>query len=244
MEATEGGTGGSTASVTLLRVHRIVGDHDAASVEPRDNDGDAILNGEHYGFVLALQAWVDGFDGAVTELQHICDLEPRHEVGDATLGVLLYLYEMRGSIREHWPSAPSPSRGLLLPIMFRFFGLFKAEHVTSPRQLYNQAFIVRCKLAKLSDDAERRDYLRGFCFEAEPSEPSERRRFVSSSTYGDVARGQLASMSSEHRRLDLSFSRAAESQARLVEARENALAMGNDVTVVNQGCIGTDSPLP
>jgi hypothetical protein len=108
-------------------------------------------------FITSLRQWYEAAGGNINDLCDLFDLTPRFELGDATNDVLLYFFEIGKTVKKDlWKSAPSPSKGLFLPLVFRFFGFYnRASTMTSARQLYLRGTNLVKELAPL-DVAEAR----------------------------------------------------------------------------------------
>ena len=174
MDATESNSGGNRPSEALSKVRRVIAELGAAvDGAPTMMMHDDEIKGQLTGFVSDFKAWYEGGGDVPMDLDHVNSLEPRHQIGDATIDVLLYFHGIYGDIKKLWPcplgeKAPSAGKGLLLPALFHFFGFFNLGNVTSAGQLYNQALYVNKELAKelaiLRDDDARTLYLHGPCF--------------------------------------------------------------------------------
>jgi hypothetical protein len=140
MEAPEGDPGRSTPSGKLLDVWRCIGElgvTGAASspAQTTENGPGAAVNA-NAGFVKRLREWYEAADSTVVDLGDVINLQPQAELGGATFDVLLHFFDLRDIVKELWPRAPGASGGLLLPLLFRFFGFYDPNFVTSARQLY------------------------------------------------------------------------------------------------------------
>ena len=173
MEAPKGAPVGSTPSEKLLDVWRFVGElgvaRAASSPEKTTENGPCSLSlNANYGFVTRLREWYEASDGTIDNIDDVINLEPDAELGGATFDVLLYFFDLRDIVKELWPRAPAASTGLLLPLLFRFFGFYDSDFVTSPRQLYMSAYKLQKSLALMDDEEQRRAILHSACFEKPP----------------------------------------------------------------------------
>jgi hypothetical protein len=173
MEATGGDSEAVAPSKALLEVRQCFAELDAASAEeaPAQPTQDAaqiiaaVAVGGLSGFVSALQRWHDSPNyPPLEEYSQVADREPRFELGETTLDLLLKFYEMRGTISRLWRGRPPPVSGTLLPLLFQFFGFYRVDFVTSRKQLYLRVLHLKKELKKLSP-GDRVTLLHSICFE-------------------------------------------------------------------------------
>jgi hypothetical protein len=228
MEATGGESDAVAPSKALLKVRQCFPELDAVSAEeaPAQPTQDAaqiiaaVAVGGISGLVSALQCWHDNPNNPLLEeYSQVAHLEPRFELGEATLDVLLEFYEMRGSISSLWQGRSPPAKTTLLPLLFQFFGFYWADFVASETQLYYQAVNLKKQLKKLSPD-DREIHLHSVCFE---KAPVKRRTAVSTASSSDGDLQQMADrddMIKQRRRLELATARIADRRRSLDAAYE------------------------
>jgi hypothetical protein len=128
MEAPEGDPVRFTPSGKLLDVCRYIGEFDvaraASSPAQTTENGPGAANA---GFVTRFREWFEAADGTVVDLGDVINLQPQAELGGPTFDVLLHFFDLRGIVKELWPRAPGASGGLLLPLLFRFFGFYDSQ---------------------------------------------------------------------------------------------------------------------
>ena len=173
MEATGGDSDAVAPSKALLKVRQCIPELDAASAEeaPAQPTQDAaqiiaaVAVGGLSGLMSALQCWYDNPNNPPLEdYSQVADREPRFELGETTLDLLLKFYEMRGTISRLWRGRPPPVSGTLLPLLFQFFGFYRVDFVTSEKQLYQRARKLKKQLGQLSP-GDREILLHSVCFE-------------------------------------------------------------------------------
>jgi hypothetical protein len=232
MSAAGGDSKATAPSKPLLDVRRCVAGFVAASAEealaqPTQDAAQitaAVAVGGLSGFVSALQLWTDNPDVApLEEYSQVPDHEPtqqpRFELGEATLDVLLEFYEMSKTIIHLWRGRPPAVTGTLLPLLFKFFGFYRAAFITSRKQLYLRVMRLKNELEKLSPGA-RETHLHSFCFE---TAPMRRRTALStaSSSDGDLQqKADCDALKQERRRLERAMTNMADRQCSLEAAQE------------------------
>jgi hypothetical protein len=118
-------------SAALLEVHRCMGEMVISAGELQADGGGALDNQERFVFVESLRSWFET-GGAIAVLDDLFGLEPKVLLlEDPTFDVLLHFSGMCGAIQKLWKGAPKAARGLLLPIIFQFFGVLNPVFVTS-----------------------------------------------------------------------------------------------------------------
>jgi hypothetical protein len=70
------------------------------------------------GFVFSFKTWYEAAGAkAVCWLEDVASLlQPRFDLGDASLGVLMHFFESYAAVKVLWPSCPT--QRLFLPIIF------------------------------------------------------------------------------------------------------------------------------
>ena len=167
MEAPEGDPARSTPSEKHIEVMRCIGElcvARAASSPPQttENGPGAAVNANAV-FVVAFREWCEAVD--VTKLGDVTILKPEFELGVPTFDVMLHFFDLRGIVKELWPLAPSASAGLLMPLLFRFFGFYDPNFISSAKQLHTKGAKIQKMLIGMSEEEKRRALLHSACFE-------------------------------------------------------------------------------